>query len=99
MDIKRPAVYIMASKINGTLYIGVTSELLRRVNEHREGIGEGFSKQYSCKILVWYSFFETMTDAISAEKLLKMKSRSYKIKLIESVNVSWHDLYEHLYHQ
>ena len=66
---------------------------------HREGISVGFSKQYGCKILVWYSFFETMTDAIRAEKLLKMKSRSYKIKLIESFNLSWSDLYEHVHHQ
>ena len=99
MDSKRPAVYIMASKMNGTLYTGVTSDLLRRVYEHREGAREGFSKQYGCKTLVWYSFFETMTNAISAEKLLKMKSRSYKIKLIENNNVSWNDLYEHMHHQ
>ena len=99
MNEKKPAVYIMANKINGTMYIGVTSDLLRRVYEHKQGEGSSFSAKYGCTILVWYYFFEAMTQALQMEKLLKMKNRSYKISLIESRNVSWNDLYAELYHQ
>lgn len=99
MGDKRPAVYIMANRINGTIYIGVTSDLLRRVYEHKGGAGSSFSVKYGCKVLVWYYFFETMVQALQMEKLLKMKNRSYKISLIESRNVSWNDLYAELYHQ
>jgi putative endonuclease len=76
MNDKRPAVYIMANKINGTIYIGVTSDLLRRVYEHKQGAGSSFSTKYGCKILVWYYLFETMVQALQMEKLLKMKNRS-----------------------
>ena len=99
MKIKNPAVYIMANKTNGTLYAGVTSDLLRRVSEHKEGLGSSFSAKYECTLLVWYHFFETMTDAIHMEKVLKKYSRSRKLRLIESVNLSWNDLYKDLYHQ
>ncbi len=99
MNNKRPAVYSMASKMNGTIYIGVTSDLLRRVYEHKQGAGSSFSTKYGCKVLVWYCFFETMVQALQMEKFLKMKNRSYKISLIESRNVSWNDLYAELYHQ
>ena len=92
-------MYIMANKMNGTIYIGVTSDLLRRVYEHKQGVGSSFSVKYGCKILVWYYFVETMVQALQMEKLLKMKNRSYKISLIESRNVSWNDLYAELYHQ
>jgi putative endonuclease len=99
MNDKRPAVYIMANKMNGTIYSGVTSDLVRRVYEHKQGTGSSFCTKYGCKILVWYYFFETMVQAIQMEKLLKMKNRSYKIALIENRNVSWNDLYLELYHQ
>ena len=93
MEIKRPAVYIMANKINGTIYIGVTADLLRRVFEHKEGFGSDFCSKYNCKMLVWYYFLGTMVDAIHMEKLLKRGSRLCKIKLIEAMNPSWNDLY------
>ena len=98
MKTKRPAVYIMASKINGTLYTGVTSDLLRRVAEHKEGVASGFSSKHNCILLVWYSSFETMTDAIYMEKFLKRRTRSYKIQLIEETNLSWNDLYPNINH-
>ena len=98
MNSKRPAVYIMANKINGTLYTGVTSDLLRRVAEHKEGSVPGFATQHHCQLLVWYYFFETMTDAIHMEKLIKRRTRVYKIRLIEGMNLSWNDLYMHIYH-
>ena len=93
MKIKRPAVYIMANKKNGTIYTGVTSDLLRRVTEHKDGMTLGFVSMYNCKMLVWYYLFETMTDAIHTEKLLKRGSRARKIKLIEAANPVWNDLY------
>ena len=97
MKTKRPTVYIMANKINGTLYTGVTSDLLRRVAEHKEGTVFGFSSKYQCTLLVWYGFFETMTDAIYMEKFLKRRTRVYKIKLIEEMNLSWNDLYADIF--
>ena len=99
MKIKNPAVYIMTNKVNGTLYTGVTSNLLQRVSEHKEGLGSSFSARYKCTLLVWYYFFETMTDAIHMEKVLKKYSRSRKLRLIESTNPPWNDLYKDLYHQ
>ena len=93
MKTKRSTVYIMASKINGTLYTGVTSDLLRRVAEHKEGTASSFSSKYHCTLLAWYSSFETMTDAIYMEKFLKRRTRAYKIQLIEETNQSWNDLY------
>ena len=97
MKTKRPTVYIMASKMNGTIYAGVTSDLLRRVAEHKEGTASDFSLKYQCTLLVWYSSFETMTDAIYMEKFLKRRTRAYKIKLIEEMNVSWNDLYADIF--
>ncbi len=99
MNPKKPALYIMANKPNGTLYTGVTSDLLRRVSEHKDGSGSSFSAKYKCTLLVWYHFFETMTDAIHMEKVLKKYSRLRKLRLIESINLSWNDLYKDLYHQ
>jgi len=96
METKRPTVYIIASKINGTLYTGVTSDLLRRVAEHKEGTASSFSSKYHCTLLVWCSSFETMTDAIYMEKFLKRRTRSYKIQLIEETNPSWNDLYTNI---
>jgi putative endonuclease len=96
-EIKQPAVYIMASKRNGTLYTGVTSALAQRVYQHKTGTIEGFSAKYECKLLVYYEVFDRMEDAITREKQIKAGSRAKKIALIESVNPSWADLYETLF--
>jgi putative endonuclease len=93
---KQPCVYIMASQRNGTLYTGVTSNLPKRAFEHREGLVEGFSAKYGCKILVWYELHESMIVAIAREKQIKAGSRAKKIALIEQLNPEWKDLYESL---
>ena len=82
----------MASKRNGTLYIGVTSSLIHRAWQHREGIVGGFTKRYACKLLVWYELHATMPDAIAREKQIKSWSRRKKVALIESTNPDWVDL-------
>lgn len=86
-------VYIMASKKNGTLYIGVTSDLERRVFEHREGLTKGFSSRYECTRLVWYEEHLSISTAIQREKSLKRWYRSWKIDLINQLNPEWRDLY------
>jgi putative endonuclease len=91
-----PAVYIMASRRNGTLYTGVTSDLSRRVHEHREKRSPGFSARYGCTLLVWYERYELMTDAIAREKQIKAGSRAKKLALIEAMNPTWRDLYADL---
>ena len=93
---KQPAVYIMASHQNGTLYTGVTSNLLKRVHEHKEGLFRGFSHKYACKKLVYYEFLSDMNSAIQREKQIKSGSRRKKLMLIESMNRSWKDLFEAL---
>lgn len=93
---KQPAVYIMASQRNGTLYIGVTSDLPKRVFQHREAMIEGFSKKYDTKMLVYFEQFEDMMTAIAREKSLKGITRAKKIALIEAVNPDWHDLADKL---
>ena len=93
---RRPAVYIMASKRNGTLYTGVTSDLARRAHEHRTGATPGFTSRYRCTLLVWYERFETMPDAIFEEKRIKGGSRAAKLRLIEAMNPDWRDLYPDL---
>jgi putative endonuclease len=90
---KKPTVYIMANKRNGTLYTGVTADLSRRVYEHKEGLNEGFTKRYGCKILVYAESCNTMEDAIAREKQIKGGSRKKKLALIESLNPEWKDLY------
>ena len=90
---KKPAVYIMASKRNGTVYTGVTSDLLRRVCQHREGLQPGFTRRYACHLLVWYEQHGTMESAILREKQLKAGSRQRKCALIEARNPTWRDLY------
>lgn len=90
------AVYMMASGQHGTLYIGVTSDLMRRVYEHREGLIPGFTTKYGCKRLVWHEVFESMTVAIQREKSLKRWPRAWKANLIERDNPLWQDLYEPL---
>ena len=91
---KRPAIYIMSNKRNGTLYTGVTSSLARRVYEHKESLVEGFTTKYGCKILVFYEMLESMPLAIAREKQIKGGSRADKIKLIEKLNPQWRDLSE-----
>ncbi len=90
---KQPAVYIMANKAGGTLYAGITSKLIQRIYEHREGVIDGFTKRYQCKLLVWYELHSTMESAIVREKQLKAGSRKKKIALIDEMNPRWRDLY------
>ena len=90
---KAPAVYMLASERNGTLYIGVTSDLIQRVWQHREGLAEGFTKTYGVKMLVWYEQHETMESAIAKEKAMKKWLREWKLKTIEQANPDWHDLW------
>jgi len=91
---RQPAVYILASKRNGTLYIGVTSDLAKRVWQHKNDVVDGFTKRYSVHQLVWYELHETMESAIEREKTLKNWKRAWKLELIENSNPSWQDLYE-----
>ena len=91
---KRPCVYILATKRNGTLYVGVTSEILRRGWEHKSGAIAGFTKTYSIHLLVHVEFYETMPEAIYREKQIKNWKRAWKIELIERANPQWRDLYE-----
>ena len=93
----QPAVYIAASKRNGTLYTGVTSDLPQRVWQHREGLVDGFSKRHGCKLLVWYELHATMESAILREKQIKAGSRKKKLALIEERNPQWRDLFEELF--
>jgi len=90
----QPAVYIMASQRNGTLYVGVTSNLRQRAWQHREGVLDGFSRQHGCKLLVWYELHATMEYAILREKQLKGGSRKRKLALIETDNPRWRDLFD-----
>lgn len=90
---KQPAVYILASEKNGTLYIGVTSNLIQRIGQHRLEMADGFTKRYGIKILVWYEVHETMASAILREKALKRWRRDWKLQLIEKSNQDWPDLW------
>ncbi|MBB5190861.1 putative endonuclease [Silvimonas terrae] len=89
MPDKQPAVYILANARNGTLYIGVTSNLLQRMWQHRESVIDGFTSQYEVKTLVWYEMHSTMESAICREKALKKWERSWKLRLIEKTNPQW----------
>jgi putative endonuclease len=90
------AVYIMASKRNGTLYTGVTSALIHRVYQHRNALTEGFTKRYGCRTLVWYELHDMMATAIQREKNIKSYPRRWKINLIEAMNPDWQDLWLHI---
>jgi len=90
---KQPAVYILASKRNGTLYTGVTSSLIRRIWEHKSDFADGFSRKYAVHLLVYYELYETMDAAITREKQIKAGSRANKLRLIETANPEWSDLY------
>jgi putative endonuclease len=89
-------VYILASKRNGTLYTGITSDLIRRVWEHKEKIIEGFTKQYSVENLVYFEQYQDPENAIKREKRLKKYPRKWKLNLLEKANPQWKDLYEEL---
>ena len=91
-------VYIMASGRNGTLYIGVTSDLAKRAWEHRNGVVAGFTREYGCKLLVWYEVGGDMEHAILREKQIKAGSRAKKLALIESENPDWRDLWSEIGH-
>ena len=93
---KQPCVYILASKRNGTLYVGVTSNLLQRVWQHKNDMVEGFTKRYGVHTLVWYEIHETMESAIMREKAIKEWKRTWKLRMIERGNPEWQDLYEGL---
>ena len=93
---KRPAIYILASHRNGTLYIGVTTDLTKRTWEHKNKIFDGFTKKYSVHRLVYFEFYEDLLVAFAREKAMKQWNRLWKIKLIESVNPNWNDLYDSL---
>lgn len=93
---KQPAVYILTSKYNGTLYIGVTSDLIKRIWEHKNDFVEGFSKRYKAHQLVYFEMHDDMISAISREKQLKKWNRAWKIRLIEELNPMWRDLYEEI---
>jgi len=89
-------VYIMASKRNGTLYIGVTSDLPKRVWEHREGVIGGFTRKYGCKMLVWYEAHDGIDEARLRELRMKEWKRAWKLEAIERLNPNWDDLYDRI---
>lgn len=93
---KQPAVYILTSRRNGTLYTGVTSNLIKRVWEHKNDVIPGFTQRYGVHSLVWFEFHPTMVSAINREKHIKEWKREWKLNLIEKVNKNWDDLYESL---
>ncbi|MFC3653608.1 GIY-YIG nuclease family protein [Dyella humi] len=93
---KQPAVYIMANRERGTLYVGVTGNLKFRVWQHREGLGGGFTKRYGVKQLVWFERHLDFPSAIAREKQLKKWTRAWKLELIETANPTWRDLWDNL---
>lgn len=90
-------VYLMASRLNGTLYLGVTSNLIQRAYQHREGLGDGFSKEHGCKMLVWFEAHDELQDARLRELQIKKWKREWKLRLIERENPDWLDLYPSLF--
>jgi len=93
---KQPAVYILASKRNGTLYIAVTSDLVKRVWQHKNGVVEGFTKKYQVHLLVYFELYEDMEEAILREKRRKKWNRQWKLRLIEEANPEWKDRYDEI---
>jgi putative endonuclease len=93
---KQPCVYLLASRRKGTLYTGVTSDLIQRVWQHKNDLVEGFTRRYGVHRLVWYELHDGMETAIACEKAIKEWKRAWKIKLIEGFNPEWVDLYETL---
>ena len=94
--IRQPTVYLLASRRNGTLYVGVTADLLARIYQHRSGSVRGFTRKYGVRMLVWFEQHETMADAIRREKQIKKWNRKWKLELIENANPEWRDLAEDL---
>jgi putative endonuclease len=90
---KQPCVYMLASKRDGVLYVGVTSDLVQRVGLHKQDLTEGFTKKYGVHLLVYYEMHHTMPDAIRREKQLKKWNRAWKVRLIEQLNPEWRDLW------
>jgi len=93
---KLPAVYLLANKRNGTLYVGVTSNLVKRIWEHKNDLADGFSSKYKLHMLVFYELHESMYLAITREKQIKAGSRLKKLQLIEAANPNWEDLFPQL---
>ncbi|PIP72638.1 MAG: endonuclease [Nitrospinae bacterium CG22_combo_CG10-13_8_21_14_all_47_10] len=93
---KQPCVYILASKRNGTLYTGVSSDLIKRVWEHKNNLVRGFSQKYGVHQLVYFEQYEDMSSAITRERQIKKWNRAWKLRLIEEQNPEWKDLYESL---
>ena len=93
---KQPCVYLLTSKRNGTLYVGVTSDLIKRIWEHKNDFVEGFTKRYRVHSLVWYEPHVSMESAIAREKAIKAWERDWKVELIVRDNPLWRDLYEDL---
>jgi putative endonuclease len=91
---RRYFVYILASRRNGTLYVGMTNDLIKRVHEHKQGLIPGFTKKYRVTILVHYEVFEFVWDAIHRETRLKKWKREWKINLIQQTNLEWDDLFQ-----
>jgi len=94
MDNKQYYVYILTKARNSTFYVGVTSDLKKRVWEHKNGVADGFTKKYNIKMLVYYEAFDAPEQAIKREKRLKRWNRAWKMKVIEEMNPNWDDLYE-----
>jgi len=92
--VRNPCVYILASQRNGTLYVGVTSDLVKRVYEHKNELVEGFTRKYGVHTRVWFEQRATMESAITREKQIKKWNRDWKFQLIEESNSAWRDLYE-----
>ena len=90
-------VYVMANRKNGTIYIGVTSDLIARVFSHRAGLVRGFTKRYGCKRLVWFEAFDDIQQARQRELQMKQWKRAWKVRLIEEDNLDWDDLYTTLF--
>ena len=90
-------VYILTNQRNGTLYIGVTNSLMRRIAEHKKGIIKGFTKKYELNKLIYYEHYDYVNNAITREKRIKKWKREWKIKLIEKYNPNWDDLYEEMW--
>ena len=89
-------VYMMTNKPYGTLYTGVTSDLVKRIWQHREGLVDGFTKQHGLKSLVWYEQHASMLEAIAREKRIKRWHRDWKVNLIQAMNPTWDDLFEQI---
>ena len=96
MNQKLPHVYLLASKPDGVLYLGVTSDLIKRIWQHKNALVNGFSKKYNVHHLVWYEQHEYMLSAITREKQIKKWKRKWKVRLIEEINPVWRDLYDEI---